>query len=93
MVLLYILKGVFMKILLVMLFSIGLLFASVDINKANQKEFTTLSGVGAKKAANIVAFRDKNGCFKKVDELSKVKGIGKKTIEKNKEILTLTPCK
>jgi competence protein ComEA len=82
-----------MKSLLVMLFSIGLLFASVDVNKANQKEFTTLSGIGSKKASDIVAFRDKNGCFNAIDELSKVKGIGEKTIEKNKKILTLTPCK
>ncbi len=33
-----------------------------------------------------------NGCFKSIDELAKVKGIGKKTVEKNRDNLTLGQC-
>jgi competence protein ComEA len=68
-------------------------FGSVDINKANQDELVTLSGIGVKKAGEIMAFRKANGCFKSVDDLVKVKGIGKKTVEKNRKNLTLTECK
>jgi competence protein ComEA len=82
-----------MRILLVVTLLFGFLFASVDINNANEKEFSSLDGVGAKKAVNIVAFRLKNGCFKSVDGLSKVKGIGKKTIENNRKNLLLGKCK
>ncbi|WP_458699936.1 ComEA family DNA-binding protein [Sulfurospirillum sp. 1307] len=82
-----------MRVLLALILCFGFLFASVDINKADKKEFSTLSGIGMKKAEQIVAFRDKNGCFKSVDDLAKVKGIGKKTIEKNRENLTVSECK
>jgi len=82
-----------MKILMVLIFCFGLLFASVDINKATAKEFMTLTGIGVKKANQIVIFRKENGCFKSIDELTKVKGIGKKTVEKNRENLTISECK
>ncbi|HIP29576.1 MAG TPA: helix-hairpin-helix domain-containing protein [Sulfurospirillum arcachonense] len=81
-----------MKILLSVLLFVSFLFASVDINNANQKEFSSLKGVGDKKASDIIAFRKANGCFKSIDDLVKVKGIGKKTLEKNRENLTLGQC-
>ena len=69
------------------------LFASVDVNNAGAKELSALSGVGAKKANDIIAFREANGCFNSIDELAKVKGIGAKTVEKNRENLALGECK
>lgn len=54
----------------------------IDINTASAAEFQTLKGIGKKKAAAIVANRDANGPFKSVDDLTRVKGIGKKTVEK-----------
>ena len=69
------------------------LFASVDINNADAKSFSTLKGVGAKKAQAIVAYRDEHGCFSSIESLSSVKGIGSKTVEKNKTQLTLGKCK
>lgn len=81
-----------MKILLLVLLFVSFLFASVDINNANKKDFSTLSGIGSKKAADIVTFRKSNGCFKSIDELTKVKGIGKKTVEKNRDNLILGQC-
>lgn len=58
------------------------LLAKVNINTAGVEELQTLKGIGAKKAADIVAYREANGGFKSVDELANVKGIGKATVEK-----------
>lgn len=60
--------------------------APVDINTANARAIAnSMKGVGIKKAEAIVAYRKKNGNFKSIDELSKVKGIGKKTVAKNRK--------
>jgi len=82
-----------LKILLSFLLFVSFLFASVDINKANEKELETLYGIGVKKAEKIIAFREENGCFQSIEDLVKVKGIGPKTIEKNRKDLTLSECK
>ena len=62
----------------------------VNINSASaetlQKE---LSGIGAGKAAAIVAYRDESGAFTSVDELIEVKGIGKSLLDKNRDRLTI----
>lgn len=50
----------------------------VDINHADATELTTLKGVGPKRAEAILAYRQSHGTFQAVDDLSKVKGIGKK---------------
>jgi len=81
-----------MKILVIILLSLSLLFSSVDINTASKKELITLKGIGTSKADAIISYRDKN-CFKSVKDFSKVKGIGKKTIEKNIKNLTASKCK
>ncbi len=82
-----------MKILSVLLVSVSLMFAAININSATQKDFASLKGVGVKKASDIVSYRNKVKCFKSIDELSKVKGIGKKTVEKNRKNLLLGKCK
>ncbi|MCD6173609.1 MAG: helix-hairpin-helix domain-containing protein [Sulfurimonas sp.] len=81
-----------MKILTMILLCVTFIFAAVDINTAEKKELITLSGIGAKKADAIISYRQDN-CFKIIDELSKVKGIGKKTVEKNRDNLTVSECK
>jgi len=56
----------------------------VDINTADAQTLSkNIKGVGLKKAQSIVAYREKNGKFKKVEDLMKVKGIGNKLLEKN----------
>jgi competence protein ComEA len=56
----------------------------VNINTASATEIAdALDGVGAAKAAAIVEFRQKNGGFKSADQLTEVKGIGLKTVQKN----------
>ena len=65
-------------------------FAAVNINTADaetiQKE---LKGIGAEKAEAIVAYRQTNGNFKSADELTNVKGIGIKTVDKNRDNIIL----
>lgn len=57
---------------------------SVNLNKAGAKEIAkALKGIGIKKAKAIVAYREKHGEFKAVEELASVKGIGVATIAKN----------
>lgn len=58
--------------------------APVNINTADAKVISkNIKGVGLKKAQAIVAYREKNGIFKKVEDLKKVKGIGNKLLKKN----------
>jgi len=48
-----------------------------------------LNGIGLKKAEAIVGWRSKNGKFTKVEQLMEVKGIGAKTLEKNRKSIVL----
>jgi competence protein ComEA len=82
------------KILLIacMLFLSGsLLYAgTVNINKADAETLAMeLTGIGAKKAQAIIAYRNENGDFKVIEELARVKGISTKTIEKNRANILL----
>jgi len=81
-----------MKIIVVMMLLWSVLFSAVDINHANAKELATLKGIGKKKAAKIIKYRKKHGCFKSLKEFRKVKGIKKKTIKKNKGEIILGEC-
>ena len=77
--------------------ALALLFAShfavaevVNINTADvQTLAANVIGVGEKRALAIVAFRDEHGPFKSVDEMTQVRGIGLKLINKNRENLTI----
>lgn len=68
--------------LLLSLFCAVSAWAAVDLNKANQAELESVKGVGPKKAKAILDYRDKNGPFKSVDDLAKVKGFGKSSVDK-----------
>ena len=60
----------------------------VDINTASAAQIAdSMSGVGLTKAEAIVAYRKENGPFKSIDQLAQVKGIGLKTVEKNREVI------
>ena len=56
--------------------------AGVNINTADQKEIEMLPGIGPAKAAAIVTYRTTHGNFSSAQELTKVKGIGKKLLMK-----------
>ena len=61
----------------------------VDLNAAGAEELKTLSGIGDVLAGRIVAYREENGPFRRVEELTKVNGIGMKILEDNIERLTV----
>lgn len=54
----------------------------VDINRADVAELCTLPGIGETKACEIVAYREKNGAFRKKEDIMKVSGIKKSLYEK-----------
>lgn len=62
----------------------------VNINQADAQSIASaLNGIGLKKAEAIVLYREANGLFKTVDDLANIKGIGEKTIEKNRADILL----
>lgn len=61
----------------------------ININTATAEQLETIKGLGKKRAQEIVSYREKNGAFKSVDDLAKVKGIGKRFIEKHRSSLTI----
>ena len=81
-----------MKLFILFIILITTLFADVDMNNATAIEFTKLKGVGAKKSVDIVKYRQAHGCFKSIGELTRVKGIGAKTLKKNRADLVLGKC-
>ena len=73
------------QILLASLMPVLVWAGPIDINKADAATIAKeLQGVGLSRAQAIVAYREKNGSFKSVDDLRKVKGIGAKTLELNR---------
>ena len=67
----------------------------VDVNTADAETIAAeLNGVGLSKAKAIVEYRAKHGPFRSVDDLSLVKGIGERTVDKNRsDIQVSTPKK
>ena len=61
----------------------------INVNSADAEALASaMVGLGAAKAAAIVAYREQHGPFKTVDDLLLVKGIGEATLNKNRERLT-----
>jgi len=53
----------------------------VNINTATKSELMTLNGIAEVKAQEIIDYRSKNGPFETIEDIMKVKGIGKATFE------------
>lgn len=77
-----------MKKFLVLLVFMVSLFAKVNINTANINELESLKGIGKAKAETIIEYR-KQHKFKKIEDIMKVKGIGKKLFEKIKDEINI----
>lgn len=65
----------------------------INLNTATAAQLEALPGVGAKTAQLIVEHRQKNGGFKKVEELMNIKGIGEKSFLKLKDQVTVAAPK
>lgn len=62
---------------------------TVNINQASLEQLATIKGIGPVMAKRILEFREKNGPFKKAEDLLSVKGIGEKKLETLKGQISL----
>lgn len=68
--------------------------APVNINTADAETISAqLKGIGLAKANAIVVYRKKHGPFRSIDDLSLVKGIGERTIDRNRSDIQVTAPK
>ncbi len=82
-----------MKLFTLLFFAVtSLVVAAVDINNASKSELMNLKGIGAKKADAIIMYR-KDHCFKDAQSLKAVKGIGVKTVAKNRDKIKVGACR
>ncbi len=76
----------------VILLAAGIVTAGepVNINTADAEALAAaINGVGIKKARDIVSFRQKNGPFESVNDLTQVSGVGTQTVDKSRKNLTV----
>jgi competence protein ComEA len=67
--------------------------ATINLNTATSAQLDTLPGVGKAMADRIVEYREKNGGFKKIEDLMNVRGIGEKNFLKLKPYITVSPAR
>jgi competence protein ComEA len=79
-----------LTILIIMMVSSFTFAGPVNLNTADAQSIATnLNGVGMVKAEAIVAYREQHGSFSSMDELLQVKGIGIKTLDRNRDMISL----
>ena len=76
--------------LLLLLSSPGVVMSMepIDINTADKETLMELNGIGEKRAEAIIEYRERNGPFESVEHLTRIRGIGRSVIKKNREQLT-----
>ena len=67
--------------------------ALLNLNTATEAELAKLPGIGPATATRILEYRQKNGPFKKIEELMNVRGIGEKAFLKLKPLVTVAAPK
>lgn len=85
--------SLFATLILLFTLATGTVYAAeptpVNINTADIATLAQLNGIGESKAQAIIEYRESNGPFKSAEQLSDVKGIGARTLEKNAERITV----
>ncbi|MCM3324606.1 helix-hairpin-helix domain-containing protein [Cytobacillus kochii] len=61
----------------------------INLNQATVEQLETLPGIGPSKAEDILSYREEVGSFKAIEDLKEVSGIGEKTFEKLKELISV----
>lgn len=61
----------------------------IDINRATLEQLKTLPGIGDSTAANIITYRQRNGNFRRIEDIKNVSGIGDKKFEDIRELITV----
>ncbi|WP_225230370.1 helix-hairpin-helix domain-containing protein [Cytobacillus stercorigallinarum] len=61
----------------------------INLNQATVEQLETLPGIGPTKAEDILSFREENGSFKAIEDLKEISGIGEKTFEKLKDLISV----
>lgn len=67
--------------------TVGISDGKININTASVEELKTLTGIGAKRAEDIISYREKNGRFSSPEDIMKVSGIKNGTFEKIKDCI------
>lgn len=82
-------KSMLLSVLLALSFA-TVAAAPVNVNTADAATLSAaMNGVGMAKAEAIIAYRKQHGAFRSLDQLVEVKGIGLKTVEKNRAAITV----
>ena len=67
--------------------------APINLNSATSAQLEALPGIGARTAERIIEYRQKNGGFKKIEELMNVRGVGEKSFLKLKPLVSVAAPK
>jgi len=81
-----------LKYIAVFLLITSSLFATLELNSATADELLELNGIGKVKSQKIIDYREKNHCFKSIDELAEVDGVTQNILSNNRAALTLGVC-
>lgn len=61
----------------------------INLNTADEQQLQELSGIGEKRAQDIIKYREENGSFQAIEDLTKVSGIGEKTLDNLRDMVTI----
>ena len=78
-----------MGMMLVMCLGVAQAGELVNVNTATAAQLESVKGIGVKTAAAIVAYRTAHGNFKSLEDITSVRGIGKKKLAKIRDAITL----